>query len=122
MQGLYPPVGQGLDTETLKNGTVITSPMQGYQLIPVELVSSGSGSEDNGWLQSASGCAKATISSNNYFTSSQYMNLLPSTQDFYNQFTSVINNTFNSSQISYKNAYTSKSTAKRRITEEDKVS
>jgi len=109
LQGLYPPVGSELDTATLKNGTVVTSPMDGYQLIPVELVSSGSGAEDNGWLQSSTGCSKATISSNNYFYSEEYMDLLAKTQDFYNGFTPVINNTFNSSQISFKNAFTSES-------------
>ncbi|KAK4539990.1 hypothetical protein LTR36_009888 [Oleoguttula mirabilis] len=106
LQGLYPPVGAGLDTQTLRNGTNITAPMNGYQLIPVELVSTGSDSEDSSWLQAASGCAKATISSNNYFSSSQYTELLNSTQDLYTSVTSFINGSFNSSQISYKNAYT----------------
>lgn len=108
LQALYPPVGSGLDTTTLRNGTVVTAPMNGYQLIPIALVSSGSGSEDDGWLQSASGCAKATIDSNNYFLSQQYNHLLSSTQGFYDSISPVINQTFNASQTSYKNAYTSK--------------
>jgi len=107
LQGLYPPVGAGLDTSTLRNGTNITAPMQGYQLIPISLVSSGSGSEDNGWLQSASGCAKATVSSNNYFLSQQYTELLASTQEFYQSLMPVINGTFNESTDTFKNAYTS---------------
>ncbi|KAH9827339.1 histidine acid phosphatase like protein [Teratosphaeria destructans] len=109
LQGLYPPSGSGHDTETLRNGTVITAPMSGYQLIPISLVTSGSGGsgeEDNGWLQGATGCAAATVSSNNYFLSDQYKTLLNSTQDFYETYTPVINNTFASSAISYKNAYT----------------
>ncbi|KAF2766791.1 phosphoglycerate mutase-like protein [Teratosphaeria nubilosa] len=109
LQGLYPPSGSGDDTETLRNGTVITAPMSGYQLIPVSLVTSGSGGsgeENNGWLQGATGCAAATVSSNNYFLSDQYKTLLNSTQDFYDTYTPVINNTFSSSAISYKNAYT----------------
>jgi len=57
-------------------------------------------------LQSASDCAKAEISSNNYFLSAEYASLLSSTQDFYDGVTPVINNTFSSSQVSYKNAYT----------------
>lgn len=81
--------------------------MNGYQLIPVELVSTGTNSEDSGWLQAATGCAAATISSNNYFYSEQYMDLLNSTQDLYTSLTPVINGSFNSSTISYKNAYTS---------------
>ncbi|KAK5135944.1 hypothetical protein LTR08_004402 [Meristemomyces frigidus] len=106
LQGLYPPVGSGLDTATLRNGTVVEAPLDGYQLVPIAVVSSGSGSEDNGWLQSASDCAKAEISSNNYFLTAEYASLLSSTQDFYDGVTPVVNNTFTSSQISYKNAYT----------------
>lgn len=106
LQGLYPPVGSDLDVSTLKNGTNITAPMDGYQLIPVELVSTGSGSEDNGWLQSASGCAKATLSSNNFFLSEQYNDLLNSTHDFYQSILPVVNGTFNGSADTYKNAYT----------------
>ncbi|KAK3112294.1 hypothetical protein LTR53_011579 [Teratosphaeriaceae sp. CCFEE 6253] len=106
LQALYPPVGTNLDTETLKNGTVVTSPMEGYQLIPVSLVTSGSGSEDNGWLQSASGCAGAVVSSNNYFTSAEYMDLLNTTHDLYESVVPTINGTFSSSTSSFKNAYT----------------
>lgn len=106
LQGLYPPVGAGLDWEVLANGTNITAPLLGYQLIPVELVSSGTGSEDSGWLQSTSNCGQATIDSNTYFSSSQYQDLLVSTQDFYNTITPVVNATFSASQISFKNAYT----------------
>ncbi|KAK5716331.1 hypothetical protein LTR17_016445 [Elasticomyces elasticus] len=106
LQALYPPVGTELDTETLKNGTVITAPMEGYQLVPISLVTAGSGSEDNGWLQSASGCAQAIISSNNYFSSAEYLELLNSTQDLYQSIVPTINGTFNSSTSSFKNAYT----------------
>nr|POE65294.1 hypothetical protein CFP56_34961 [Quercus suber] len=105
LQGLYPPVQAGLDVETLANGTNITAPMNGYQLIPVDLVSSGSGSEDSGWLQSTSNCGQATISSNDYFTSAPYQSLLASTQDFYDTIAPVVNRTFNASQVNFKNAY-----------------
>ncbi|KAG9515829.1 phosphoglycerate mutase-like protein, partial [Aureobasidium melanogenum] len=106
LQGLYPPVGEGLGSQTLRNGSNVTSPLNGYQLIPLALTTSGGGSEDNGWLQAASGCANAVSSSNEYFSSPQYTSLLASTQDFYNNLTPVINGTFSSDQISYKNAYT----------------
>jgi hypothetical protein len=107
LQGLYPPVGTALGSETLRNGTTVDSPLDGYQLIPVDLVSNGGGSEDNGWLQSASGCAQATVSSNGYFLSKEYQDLLASTQAFYDGIASVVEGTFNSSQVSFKNAYTS---------------
>lgn len=109
LQGLYPPVGEQLGSETLRNGTDVDTPLNGYQLIPVGEVSTGSGSEDNSWLQSAQGCSAATVSSNNYFLSKQYQDLLASTQEFYDSISPVINRTFNSSQTSFKNAYTSKS-------------
>ena len=105
VQGLYPAVeGQ---SETLRNGTVIQAPLHGYQLIPIDLVEAGTGSENNGWLQDAVGCANADISSNNFFLSTEYQNLLNSTKAFYTNLTPVINATFSPSQISFKNAFTS---------------
>lgn len=109
LQGLYPPVGETLGSETLRNGTVVSSPLNGYQLIPIDDITSGSGSEDNGWLQSASGCALATSSSNGYFLSREYQDLLAGTQELYDSIAPIINSTFNGSQISFKNAYTSTS-------------
>lgn len=108
LQGLYPPVGDALGSQILRNGTNVTAPMNGYQLIPVELVSSGTNSEDSSWLQAASGCPAATISSNNYFSSEQYIDLYNSTYDFYQSILPVINGTFNSTYDTFKNAYTSK--------------
>lgn len=103
LQGLYPPVPT---TSQLRDGTNVTAPMGGYQLIPVDLVNNGGGSEDSGWLQSTSNCAKSTISSNNYFTSAEYLQKLDSTKQFYTDLFPVINATFNQSQDTFKNAYT----------------
>ncbi|CAK3833541.1 phosphoglycerate mutase [Lecanosticta acicola] len=103
LQGLYPPYQT---SSQLRNGQNVTAPMGGYQLIPVELVSNGAGSEDSGWLQSTSNCAKATISSNNYFNSAEYLQHLNSTHPFYQDLLPVINGTFNASQDTFKNAYT----------------
>lgn len=107
LQGLYPPVGSALGTATLRNGTNVTAPLDGYQLIPVEESTHGAGSEDNTWLQSASGCSQAIISSNEYFSSKEYTDLLNSTREFYQNLVPVINGTFNASQATFKNAYTS---------------
>ncbi|KIW09190.1 uncharacterized protein PV09_00120 [Verruconis gallopava] len=103
LQGLYPPYETN---QTLRNGTTIDAPMGGYQIIPINLASSGSGSEDNGWLQDATGCGNAVKSSNNYFLSAQYQSLLSSTSDFYKRLTPVINSTFSAANINFKNAYT----------------
>lgn len=105
-QGLYPPTG-GLSSEMLRNGTVIQSPMSGYQLIPVHTISAGSGSESAGWLQGATACANAENSSNEYYFSNEYLTLFSSTIDFYKSLSPVINGTFDANQTSFKNAYTS---------------
>lgn len=103
LQGLYPPHET---SQTLRNGTTVTAPMGGYQIIPINLVSSGGGSEDNGWLQDASGCANAKISSNDYFLSKEYQGLLATTGAFYDRLDPVVNSTFSSADTSFKNAYT----------------
>ncbi|KAJ5986650.1 hypothetical protein N7451_011015 [Penicillium sp. IBT 35674x] len=105
LQGLYPPIGSAA-AETLRNGSTIQSPMNGYQLIPMSDVQSGSGSEDNSWLQSTSSCNKAEISSDNYYSSTSYEDLLSSTKSFYQSLEPLVNGTFSSSELSYKNAYT----------------
>ena len=108
LQGLYPPVGSTLGSQTLGNRTVVQVPLNGYQIIPVATVTAGTGSEDSAWLQGSGNCAKALVSSNNYFDSSEYMALENSTMGFYTSLEPVINSTFAAKQASYQNAYTSK--------------
>jgi len=105
-QGLYPPVGPILGANTLRNGTVVQSPLNGYQLIPVQLVSNGAGSEDSAWLEGAQNCANAQISSNSYFSTPEYMSTFNETQSFYNGVAPMVNGTFTAQQTSYANAYT----------------
>lgn len=105
LQGLYPPVQT---VSTLANGSSVSAPLSGYQLIPVNTLVTGAGSEDSGWLQDASSCANAKTSSNNYFLSSEYQNTLASTKDFYNSLVPVVNATLTADQVSFKNAYVSK--------------
>ncbi|KAJ9663816.1 hypothetical protein H2198_000576 [Neophaeococcomyces mojaviensis] len=106
LQGLYPPVGTQLGTNTLRNGTQVQAPLSGYQLIPLQTVETGANSENSAWLQGSTNCANAQISSNNYFTSTEYMSTLNNTQALYNRIYSDVNKTFAQSQTSYKNAYT----------------
>lgn len=105
LQGLYPPIGTAAN-ETLRNGSTIQSPMNGYQLIPMSDVQSGSGSEDNTWLESTSTCAKAEVSSNNYLYSTSYMDLFNSTEKMYQSLAPYVGAAIPSSQLSFKNAYT----------------
>ncbi|KAK3687620.1 histidine phosphatase superfamily [Podospora appendiculata] len=109
LQGLYPPAGN-LATQKLANGSSINSPLNGYQYIPVNAVTSptsGKGAEEtNGWLQAGSGCTKAIASSNSYFQSAEYLATLDSTQEFYQSLLPVYNATFPSPNATFKNAYT----------------
>lgn len=111
LQGLYPPVGASLGSQILANGTSVEAPLGGFQLIPVNAVStasSGANSESSTWLQGSSGCGNAITSSNNYFFSDEYTRVLNSSRSFYESIFPVVNSTFNSATNTFKNAYTSK--------------
>ena len=107
LQGLYPPTT--LAAEKLRNGQQIAAPLNGYQIIPIQQTTSGTGSEDAAWLQGSTNCANAQFSSNNYLNSDEFKAMLEATQDFYGTVTPMVNGTFTSNQISYKNAYLSQS-------------
>ncbi|KAL1608426.1 hypothetical protein SLS60_003368 [Paraconiothyrium brasiliense] len=102
LQGLYPPYQTA---QTLRNGSDVQAPMDGYQLIPINTVDTGAGSEDNGWLQDASSCANAKTSSNSFFSSAEYNQLLNKTTDFYKTLVPVVNATFDEKDVTFKNAY-----------------
>ncbi len=110
LQGLYPPVGPTLDTQILANGTKVEAPLNGYQLIPVNTVSSVSGTdpEKTVWLQGISGCANAIISSNNYFISQEYMDTKAKTDSFYQSIYPVLNGSVSPGYNTFKNAFASK--------------
>ncbi|KIW36471.1 uncharacterized protein PV06_11286 [Exophiala oligosperma] len=108
LQGLYPPVGSTLGIQQLHNGSSVQAPLNGYQLIPISTVTSlagGTNSENTAWLQGASGCNNAIISSNNYFLSSDFQALQNSTASFYQSLNPVVNGTFTATYNTYKNAY-----------------
>ena len=107
MQALYPPVGA--TEERLRNGSEVSAPMDGYQIVPVGETTTGAGSEDASWLQSTSDCGKAVLSSNEYYLSEEYTSLLESTRDFYEGLAPVIDSVFDESDRNYDNAYTSMS-------------
>jgi hypothetical protein len=112
LQGLYPPVGTTLGTQILANGTSVEAPLNGFQLIPVNAVTSaasGANSENSAWLQGQSGCNNAIISSNNYYFSQDFMTLSNETAAFYKSLLPVVNGTFGPTQDNFKNAYSSKS-------------
>ena len=108
-QGLYPPYDGANASERLRNGTQVSSPLGGYQIVPIQQTTSGTGSEDAAWLQGSSNCANALVSSNNYVVSSEYKGMLSSTQDFYKGVAPMVVDTFNDSQVTFKNAYSGRS-------------
>ena len=105
LQGVYPPA-QKAANQTLGNGTVVDSPLNGYQLIQLQTLASGSNSESSSWLQGSTGCSKATVSSNNYYISTEYNDMLKSSASFYESLSPVLNSTFSSDDMTFENAYT----------------
>jgi hypothetical protein len=105
LQGLYPPVGTTAG-QTLRNGSTMHAPLGGYQLIPVDLVTKGASSENAAWLTSTSGCQKAKVSSNSFYSSSLYHDLHDSTLDFYRSFEPVLGSVFANDEMSFRHAYT----------------
>ncbi|TLS30817.1 hypothetical protein PpBr36_03510 [Pyricularia pennisetigena] len=106
LQGLYPPTTA--DIQTLADGRTVQSTLGGYQYIPVNSLTTAatpSGAENDAWLQSGSGCAKAVASSNSYFASRDYLDTLESTRDFYQSLMPAINRTFKSDAANFKNGY-----------------
>jgi hypothetical protein len=106
-QGLYPPVGPSLSTQTLRNGTTVSPPLDGYQLIPVHTLTQGAGSEDQPWLQAAQGCAQASLSSNAYYHSREFEEVQGQTRDVYGSVAKLVEGTFKREEVGYRNAYAS---------------
>lgn len=105
LQAIYPPAGSSAQ-QTLRNGETVESPLDGYQLIPLSQVDTGTDSEDSTWLQGATDCKKAKVSSDGFFSSSLYLDLLGSTKGFYESLSPILKDTFSASQMTYKDAYT----------------
>lgn len=105
LQGVYPPVGK-VASQTLGNGASVEAPLNGYQLIQLIPATTSKNAEDSTWLQGSSGCQKAMVSSNNYFSSEMYTSLLSSTKEFYQSLSPMLDGAFASSDLTFKNAYT----------------
>ncbi len=108
LQGLYPPTGI---KETLANGSKVEAPFGGYQYIPVmalENAATSKKAESKAWLQGGSGCSNAEISSNNYFASKEYSQMVKDTDKFYAGLEPVVKSSFDEDYMTFKNAYSSK--------------
>lgn len=103
-QALYPPVGDAAENK-LRNGTTVKAPLGGYQLVTIEQVSTGGNSENLAWLQSATNCHNAKLSSDSYFDSDEFKELRDSTRDFYRSLSPMLDRTFEDGEMNYENAY-----------------
>ncbi|PGH05715.1 hypothetical protein AJ79_06731 [Helicocarpus griseus UAMH5409] len=104
LQALYPPAGDVAKT-TLRDGTEVETPMNGYQLVALEQTPTGGNSENVAWLQSASKCPRAKVSSNEYFSSPEYLKLLESSAKLYKSIAPMVSGAFSEDEINYQNAY-----------------
>lgn len=105
LQALYPPVGELLGSATLRNGTVVQTPLNGFQLIPLQTTSTGANSENSAWLQGSTGCFNAETSSSNYYSSSEYNNTYYTTLDFYSGIYPMVQDTYTGESTNFQNAY-----------------
>jgi uncharacterized protein (UPF0303 family) len=48
-----------LGSQTLRNGTVVQTPLNGFQILPLQVVQNGANSENAAWLQGSTNCANA---------------------------------------------------------------
>lgn len=105
-QGLYPPVGEQAATAGLRNGSTVTEPLNGYQLVPIQQSTTGTRTETSAWLQGNRGCGRASDSSRNYFNSTDFYTVSNASQNFYQQIAPVVANTFpNPDLVNFYNAY-----------------
>lgn len=114
-QGIYPPIGNNAATAGLRNGSTVTEPLNGYQIVPIQqtslnpqadILNVNTATQGNTWLDGAAGCNMATNSSNKYYASTDYYFNSNTTQSLYQSIAPVVQNTYpNSAQVNYQNAY-----------------
>lgn len=108
LQGLYPPL-EGIDakiaSETLANGSEVTSPLNGYQY--VVLHSEESEAPDTIWLKGDENCPSTIKSQEAFAESKEFKELDEKTKSFYEKFYDILKDVYDYSpeKMSYENAY-----------------
>ncbi|KAM7189533.1 putative histidine acid phosphatase protein [Rhypophila sp. PSN 637] len=108
LQGLYPPVGKAALSEQPSTGDVVNGLLDGYQYVPINIVGmsiTGVQGEDNMRLQSGSACPNAIESTERYLQSSEYLQHLKDTMNFYQGLLPVYDKTFPTEKASFEHAY-----------------
>ena len=116
-QGVYPPVGNNAATAGLRNGSTVTEPLNGYQIIPIQqttldpsagILNVKTGDQGSTWLEGNANCNKAINSTNDYYSSSDFYYESNQTLSFYQSIAPVVSASLPAGQVNYQNAYTSK--------------
>jgi len=100
LQALYPPQTV---TETLADGTSISSPANGQQFPLLHSVSADSA--DAIWLKGDDGCSLYNRSNAQFYASQQFRDLSVSTKPFYDSFADLLRGVIPPRNIDYSNAY-----------------
>ncbi|KAK0662466.1 putative lysosomal acid phosphatase [Cercophora samala] len=109
LQGLYPPLidlNSEIASQTLNNGSKSTSPLNGYQYVTLQGVSSNS--PDAIWIKGDDGCPAVTQASESFETSTEFTTTLSSTREFYQRLFPVLKSVHDiksPQDLSYAKAY-----------------
>ncbi|KKY15627.1 putative acid phosphatase [Phaeomoniella chlamydospora] len=110
LQGLYPPIETSLnrtlddDESELSNGTIITSPLNGYQY--PQLYTASSVDLNSIWIAGNTQCPTYTTSGRAYWNTEEYLEILDSSQAFYDSLQpNILDGVFSNSSVGYFNAW-----------------
>lgn len=108
LQGLYPPLEEidaKIASETLANGSEVTSPLNGYQYITLH--SEESDAPDTIWLKGDENCPNTIKSQEAFAGSKEFQVLNKKTKAFYEKFYDILKDVYDYSpdKMSYENAY-----------------
>lgn len=106
LQGLYPPLSDlntQLSTETLTNGTEVTSPLNGYQFVLIH--GEDTTTPDTIWIKGDDQCPTYDTAYESYQDSLEYREMLDNTAPFYETFTPLLGDIMGPENVSYANAY-----------------
>ena len=102
MQGFYPP-SDAATLQTLTNGPSEVSPLNGYQYVTVNGLTSNA--PDIIWIAGDQSCPTMTKASQAYYNSSTFLTMKSQLQPFYNKFEPLLQGVFEPSQIGFQSAF-----------------
>lgn len=103
LQGLYPPLSDTLDTESLVNGTDVSAPLDGQQYILVH--GEDTNSPDTIWIKGDNACPAYSNASETYELSADYAATLAASATLYTSVEPLLTDILGPGNVSYANAY-----------------